>query len=1282
MKSMIVAVSFLLLSLIVVPGISHAVGTPGALNDTGQTSCYDGSAMVVCALANTGDESSYPRQDGRYGRDAAADIGQLTKIGAGDAGFDFTKIANNGSELAASAQLGTGPTDWACTRDNVTGLLWAMKVYTQKTWDEVQALPAAINTVGLCGFNDWRVPSARELHSITHAGTSSPAIDGAYFPNTLLNEYWTGNEVVTAAENAMFVNFDNGSINQFWKGYARAARLVRGEFLNNFTDNGDGTVTQNNTGLIWAKCNQGQIYSGGSCIGNVTTMKWNEALAAAKNSTLASHDDWRLPNKQELASLVDTNRSYPAMDSSIFPNTPSKEYWTSTVYTSSITRVWIVNFDLGRVYDTDNLDQAAVRLVRGGQCDRFGGSCNGASVITLSVHNAGTGTGKVTSSPAGIDCGDGINDCSETYSSSTSVTLTAAAKTGSTFAGWSGGCSGTTNPCVVTVNAATSVTATFNSNATTYQLKVTPAGTGTGTVTSNPAGINCVDGVNDCSKNYAASTNVTLTAAANKGSAFVGWSGDCSGTMNICTVTMNAAKTVTATFTRKYSLIVIKEGTSNSSNGTVMSSPSGINCGPDCNEDYLSGTSVTLTATVNMGSTFAGWSGGGCSGTTNTCTVTMNAATTVKATFNSNATTYPLEVKKAGTGTGRVISSPAGITCGDDCSENYTPGTSVTLTATAETGSTFASWSGGCSGTTNTCTVTMNATKTVTATFTSNATTYLLTVTPAGTGTGTVTSNPAGINCGNSVNDCSKNYAASTSVTLTAAANTGSIFASWSGGCSGTTNTCTVTMNATKTVTATFTSNATTYQLEIKKAGTGAGTVMSSPAGINCGGDCSENYPQGTVVMLMAMPTASSGSVFTGWSGGGCSGADFCTVTMNVARQVTATFAIPIPAVPVMASAVAGNARVTLKWMAVAGATSYKVYQGFTAGGESTTPLKTGLTGTSVILTGLTNGTQYFFKLAAVNSGGTGPLSNEVSATPVASPVAPIIHAVAGNGQVTLKWSAVAGATSYRVYQGTKAGGESLTPVRSGVTGTSVTLLYLTNGTKYFFKMKAANAGGTSALSNEVSATPVQPPAAPVMAAAVAGNARVTLKWSAVAGAKSYQLYRGTTTDGESTTPIKTGLTGTSLVLTGLTNGTTYFFKMAAVNAGGIGPLSNEVSATPIVAQPDFVITSLTLNPVSPTANSTFTVTISVKNQGTARGMSGYLDVWADQPTVRGCAAMGNAFVDIGILEAGASKNLTVPLTAGSAGSKTLRAFADSWCEIAESNDGNNQLTQVYTVVP
>jgi len=240
-------------------------------------------------------------------------------------------------------------------------------------------------------------------------------------------------------------------------------------------------------------------------------------------------------------------------------------------------------------------------------------------------------------------------------------------------------------------------------------------------------------------------------------------------------------------------LTVAKAGTGG---GTVTSSPAGINCGSTCSTSFAYNTTVTLSASAGTGSTFAGWSGEGCSGT-GTCLVTMSEARDVTATFTLN--TYSLSVSKAGTGTGTVTSSPAGIACGATCSASFSYNTVVTLSASASTGSTFTGWSGeGCSGT-GTCLVTMSQARSVTATFTLN--TYSLSVSKTGTGTGTVTSNLGDINCGST---CSASFDYNTPVTLTAAADAGSSFTGWSGeSCSGT-GTCQVTMSQPRTVTATF----------------------------------------------------------------------------------------------------------------------------------------------------------------------------------------------------------------------------------------------------------------------------------------------------------------------------------------------------------------------------------------------------------------------------------------------------------------------------------------------
>jgi secreted trypsin-like serine protease len=164
-----------------------------------------------------------------------------------------------------------------------------------------------------------------------------------------------------------------------------------------------------------------------------------------------------------------------------------------------------------------------------------------------------------------------------------------------------------------------------------------------------------------------------------------------------------------------FALTVLVTGTGS---GTVTSTDGNIGCPPDCSFGYNSGDVVTLSANAAAGSAFTGWSGA-CSGTGG-CTVTMTQARNVTAQFTNTSPTptmRTLTVTKAGGGTGTVTSSPPGINCGSDCSQSYTDGTSVTLTATAAAGSNFAGWDGGgCAGI-GTCTVSMTQARSVTATF-------------------------------------------------------------------------------------------------------------------------------------------------------------------------------------------------------------------------------------------------------------------------------------------------------------------------------------------------------------------------------------------------------------------------------------------------------------------------------------------------------------------------------------------------------------------------------------
>ena len=286
---------------------------------------------------------------------------------------------------------------------------------------------------------------------------------------------------------------------------------------------------------------------------------------------------------------------------------------------------------------------------------------NGTVEPTLTVTEAGTGTGTVTSDPAGISCQP---TCSASFVSGTPITLTATPAAGSTFTGWSGGgCTGTST-CVVTITAATTVTANFALGTSNFTLTVSKTGTGTGTVTSSPAGINCGA---TCSSSFAGGTQITLTPTAAAGSTFTGWgAGPCEGT-GACTFTITAATTVVANFApsgNNFTLTVNEAGTGT---GTVSSAPAGINCPTTCSASFASGAVVALTATAGEGSTFAGWSGAGCTGTGG-CSVTMTAAQTVTATFNSGNS--PVTI---------------GLAPGSPSTVNTTPGSSaifgLTLTA-------------------------------------------------------------------------------------------------------------------------------------------------------------------------------------------------------------------------------------------------------------------------------------------------------------------------------------------------------------------------------------------------------------------------------------------------------------------------------------------------------------------------------------------------------------------------------------------------------------------------
>lgn len=226
------------------------------LNDTGIVK-WGGNGSNSLTAAPAG----YPGQDADIGRDAQASAGTLVKVGAGSAGFDFTKLDSNGNVLAASA------TSWSCVRDNHTGLIWELKTddgglrdqgntYSWYNADfatngdyagnqgggicsggiscDTFAYVTAVNSIGLCGAGDWRLPTRDELLSIVDNSKAypSPNIDSNYFPNTTVSSsFWTSSPYVgnySWSSGAWVVEFIKGAVNYDGKGYDHPVRLVRG----------------------------------------------------------------------------------------------------------------------------------------------------------------------------------------------------------------------------------------------------------------------------------------------------------------------------------------------------------------------------------------------------------------------------------------------------------------------------------------------------------------------------------------------------------------------------------------------------------------------------------------------------------------------------------------------------------------------------------------------------------------------------------------------------------------------------------------------------------------------------------------------------------------------------------------------------------------------------------------------------------------------------------------------------------------------------------------------
>jgi hypothetical protein len=321
---------------------TSSTGTSGSLTypliDTGQVTCYDTENVISCPASG----ASFAGQDAQYSGES----------------FSFTNN-NNGT-----------------ITDNISGLTWqGTPSSSSYSWQEAVDYCSSLS---LATYADWRIPSLKELFSISDFSQGWPYIDTSYFSlasGTVSKDeqYWSSNYYYVGtthngAASAFAVNHVTGHI----KAYPAAAsghfgnyvRCVRGTAYgtNNFVDNGDGTITDQATGLMWTQNDSGQA------------LDWQNALDSAENLVFAGYNDWRLPNIRELQSIVDYSGTFPAIDSLFNCTSITNEagnsdygyYWsgTSAIFqqNGSYYYAWYVAF--GRAVDDAGSDTHGAGAVR------------------------------------------------------------------------------------------------------------------------------------------------------------------------------------------------------------------------------------------------------------------------------------------------------------------------------------------------------------------------------------------------------------------------------------------------------------------------------------------------------------------------------------------------------------------------------------------------------------------------------------------------------------------------------------------------------------------------------------------------------------------------------------------------------------------------------------------------------------------------------------------------------------------------------------------------------
>jgi len=332
--------------------------------DTGQTKCYDNTSEIPCPAPG----EPFYGQDAQY----AGPSRSYTVLGSGE-----------------------------MVQDNVTGLVWEMKNNMDDTSDysnphdadntytwcdtnpetnggdegicgdyDSEEFIGQLNNSSFGGYIDWRLPTIKELFTLIDPGSIFPAFNSIFASTTKRDHYRSSTTYAGYSGYAWVVSFEvgnGGNGNKSTGYYVRAVRGGQVQPEDRLVDNQDGTVTDNVTCLQWQKATMDTVNGVGP-----DTYNWQDALAAAENLSLAGYSDWRLPNKNELRSLVDYSRYYPAIAPVFAETTQWSNYWSSTTITGNYGRAWLISFYIGYDYLESKTSDYYVRAVRGQQCGNIG----------------------------------------------------------------------------------------------------------------------------------------------------------------------------------------------------------------------------------------------------------------------------------------------------------------------------------------------------------------------------------------------------------------------------------------------------------------------------------------------------------------------------------------------------------------------------------------------------------------------------------------------------------------------------------------------------------------------------------------------------------------------------------------------------------------------------------------------------------------------------------------------------------------------------------------------